>query len=239
MSCHSTVTEWTTMIRTYLPQLSKPQATVLALWSLGMVLARSCALTAVATFLAVWLRRQEQTVRQQLRECCDEAEAKRGDQRQALCCRALFCAAAGLGAEPLAGHPTGLGPRCHHPGHALHGVGHQRGLSRLCHAGGLDHPAGQPAPCLAPRVAAPVARSCGQPSPRAGPSSCWPIVACMPAGCFGVSSAWAGIPSCASMPVARFGLGPRHGLTRCSPSRRRWAPAGAARAPPSRARSAG
>lgn len=50
-----------------------------------MVLARSCALTAVATVLAVWLRRPAQTVRQQLREFCDEAEAKRGDQRQALC----------------------------------------------------------------------------------------------------------------------------------------------------------
>jgi hypothetical protein len=85
MSCHSPVTAWTTLIRLYFPHLSTPQATVLALWSLGMVLARSCALTAVATCLAVWLRRQEQTVRQQLREFCDEAEAKRGDQRQALC----------------------------------------------------------------------------------------------------------------------------------------------------------
>jgi hypothetical protein len=55
-----------------------------------MVLARSCALTAVATFLAVWLRRQEQTVRQQLREFCYEAEAKRGDQRQALCVERCF-----------------------------------------------------------------------------------------------------------------------------------------------------
>ena len=90
MSCHSRVTEWTTIIRLYLPHLSKPQATVLALWSLGMVLARSCALTAVATFLAVWLRRQEQTVRQQLREFCYEAEAKRGDQRQALCVECCF-----------------------------------------------------------------------------------------------------------------------------------------------------
>jgi hypothetical protein len=84
MSCHSTVTEWTTMVRLYLPHLSTPQATVLALWSLGMVLACSCALTAVATFVAVWLRRQEQTVRQPLRECCDAAAATRGDQRQAL-----------------------------------------------------------------------------------------------------------------------------------------------------------
>jgi hypothetical protein len=90
MSCHSTVSEWTTIIRTYLPQLSKPQATVLALWSLGMVLARACALTAVATFLAVWLRRQEQTVRQQWREFCYEAEAKRGDQRQAICVERCF-----------------------------------------------------------------------------------------------------------------------------------------------------
>ena len=90
MSCHSPVTEWTTLIRLYFPHLSKPQATVLALWSLGMVLARSCALTAVATFLAVWLRRQEQTVRQQLREFCYEAEAKRGDQRQALCVEHCF-----------------------------------------------------------------------------------------------------------------------------------------------------
>jgi hypothetical protein len=84
MSCHSPVTEWTTLIRLHLPPLSKPQATVLALGRLGMGLTRSCALTAVAAFLAVWLRRQEQTVRQQLREFCDEAEAKRGDQRQAL-----------------------------------------------------------------------------------------------------------------------------------------------------------
>jgi hypothetical protein len=94
MSCHSVVTEWTTIIRLYLPQLSKPQATVLALWSVGMVLARSCALTAVAAFLAVWLRRQEQTVRQQLREFCYEAKAKRGDQRHALeiepCCVPLL-----------------------------------------------------------------------------------------------------------------------------------------------------
>jgi hypothetical protein len=42
MSCHPRVTEWTTVIQTRLPALSKPQATVLALWSLGMVLARSC-----------------------------------------------------------------------------------------------------------------------------------------------------------------------------------------------------
>ena len=48
MSCHPRVIEWTTILRAHLPHLTKPQATVLALWSLGMVLARSCALTAVS-----------------------------------------------------------------------------------------------------------------------------------------------------------------------------------------------
>jgi hypothetical protein len=84
MSCQSRMAEWTAVIRTPLPMLSQPQATVLALWRLGMVLARSCAWTAVATFVAAWGHRQEQTVRQQWRECCDEVEAKPGDHRQAL-----------------------------------------------------------------------------------------------------------------------------------------------------------
>src|SRR5207253_2589679 len=84
MSCHPRVTEWTMTIQTHLPHLTKPQATVLALWSLGMVLARSCALTAVSAFLATWLGRKENTVRQQLREFCYEATAKRGTDRCAL-----------------------------------------------------------------------------------------------------------------------------------------------------------
>lgn len=78
------VDEWTTIIHTQRPMLSKPQALVLALWSLGMVLACSCALSAVSVWLARWLKRQENTVRQQWREWCDEAHAKRGAQRQAL-----------------------------------------------------------------------------------------------------------------------------------------------------------
>ena len=84
MSCHRPVTAWTTVIRLSLPHGSTPQATVLTVWRLGRVRARSCALTAVATGLAGWLRRPEQTVRQPRREFCDEAEATRGDQRQAL-----------------------------------------------------------------------------------------------------------------------------------------------------------
>ena len=90
MSCHPRVTEWTATIQTHLPQLTKPQATVLALWSLGMVLARSCALTAVSALLAVWLGRKEPAVRQQLRELCYEAAAKRGPARTALAVETCF-----------------------------------------------------------------------------------------------------------------------------------------------------
>ena len=82
MSCQKAVYQWTAEVTTHLPHLSKPQAAVLALWSVGMVLARSCALSAVATWLAGGLARKENTVRQQLREWCYEAEAKRGAKQQ-------------------------------------------------------------------------------------------------------------------------------------------------------------
>ena len=47
-----------------------------------MVLARSCALSAVSAFMAQGLERKANTVRQQLREFCYEARAKRGGPRQ-------------------------------------------------------------------------------------------------------------------------------------------------------------
>ena len=78
MSCQRAVYQWTEVVTTHLSHLSKPQATVLALWSLGMILARSCALTAVVSFLATWQERKMNSVRQQLREWCYEASAKRG-----------------------------------------------------------------------------------------------------------------------------------------------------------------
>jgi hypothetical protein len=90
MSCQNAVYQWTTEVATQLPHLSQPQAAVLALWSLGMVLARSCALTAVANFLATWQERKANSVRQQLREFCYEAEAKRGAKRQALAVESCF-----------------------------------------------------------------------------------------------------------------------------------------------------
>ena len=90
MSCHHPVYQWTRLVTTHFPHLSKPQARVLALWSLGLVVARSCALSAVSTLLAQWLDRKANTVRQQLREFCYEAGAKRGAHRQELVVETCF-----------------------------------------------------------------------------------------------------------------------------------------------------
>ncbi len=55
-----------------------------------MVVARSCALRAVSALLAQWLERNPNTVRQQLREFCYEARAKRGTPRQELVVETCF-----------------------------------------------------------------------------------------------------------------------------------------------------
>jgi hypothetical protein len=70
MACQQAVYQWTEVITSHLPPLSKPQARGLAFWSLGMVLARSCALSAVSELLARGLERKPNTVRHQLREFC-------------------------------------------------------------------------------------------------------------------------------------------------------------------------
>ena len=85
MFCQASVAQWLTMIRQHLAPLSKPQAPVLALWSFGMVLARSCALPAVSSLLAEGMQHAEQTVRQRLRAWYDDVARQRGPKRQALC----------------------------------------------------------------------------------------------------------------------------------------------------------
>lgn len=84
------VYQWTQEVASPLPPLSRPQAAVLALGSLGRVLARSGALTAVAGFWAAWQERPANTVRQQRRECCYAAADKRGPRRRALVVAACF-----------------------------------------------------------------------------------------------------------------------------------------------------
>ena len=66
MFCQAGVDPGRTTLRPPLSDVRKPQATVLALWSCGMVRARSGARTAVRQLLAAGRQHQEQTVRQQL-----------------------------------------------------------------------------------------------------------------------------------------------------------------------------
>jgi hypothetical protein len=95
MFCQVSFDHWRTTIMHHLAPLSQPQATVLARWSFGMVLARSCALTAVRSLLAEGLPRREQPGRQRLRAWYDDPARKRGPQRQAL--RVATCFAPLLG----------------------------------------------------------------------------------------------------------------------------------------------
>ncbi len=82
--------EWAERVHDAFPHLSTPEATVLALFSLGMVFARSCAVSAVAAFLAVALERKRNTVRQQVREFCWEASAKAGEKRREIVVAGCF-----------------------------------------------------------------------------------------------------------------------------------------------------
>jgi hypothetical protein len=91
MFCQQGFDQWLATIRIHLPHVSKPQATVLALWSLGMVLARSCALSAVSAVLAKGLKRKDQSVRQQLREWCGRAVAPRARSSQTARYGSLSC----------------------------------------------------------------------------------------------------------------------------------------------------
>jgi hypothetical protein len=57
-------------------------AAVLALWSVGMILARRCGLDSVTTHVAAVLNQSFDTVRQRLREFYQEAPVKRGRNRK-------------------------------------------------------------------------------------------------------------------------------------------------------------
>jgi hypothetical protein len=81
MSRRNPLHEWTQTVSTQFPHLSKPQAAVLALWSFGMVLARSCALTAVANALAPLLGGSFNTTRERLRDWYKAAGDKSGEKR--------------------------------------------------------------------------------------------------------------------------------------------------------------
>lgn len=82
MSHHQGLEQWTEIVSSQMPHLSKTQAAVLALYSFGVVMMQSSGMRRVSVFLGALLGRKENSVRQQLREFCYDADDKRGEQRQ-------------------------------------------------------------------------------------------------------------------------------------------------------------
>jgi hypothetical protein len=73
--------QWNPIVAKRFSHLSKPMAACLALWSLGMIIARSCSLTAVAWAWVPILKEKFFTVRERLRDLYREAPAKAGTHR--------------------------------------------------------------------------------------------------------------------------------------------------------------
>lgn len=74
--------EWTKIIAQNLSHLSKPQAVVLAMISLGMIAAQSCALSAISAKLAISLKIKYNNIRQRVREFCYDAKDKKGTKKK-------------------------------------------------------------------------------------------------------------------------------------------------------------
>jgi len=195
MFCPAGFDQWLTTIMQHLSHLSKPQATVLALWSFGMVLARSCALTAVSHMLAKGMKRKEQTVRQQLREWYYDTPRKRGPKRQALHVETCFAPLLGWvvswwqGTQlALAIDATTLGERFVVLAVSVVYRGCAIPVAWVILPAGTKHAWRREWPSRGP-----------------GRSSCWPTGVCTLRGCFGGSHGWAGIHFCGSIRRAVFG----------------------------------
>jgi hypothetical protein len=84
MSRHNPLDSWTEQVVTAFPHLSRPQATVLALYSFGAILAQRCGLSSVAATLASLLGLGYLTIRSRLQEFYQPASAKSGKRRREL-----------------------------------------------------------------------------------------------------------------------------------------------------------
>ena len=203
--------QWSQTVSTSLPHLSQPHRTGLVLWSCGIVLAQSCGLTTVATFLAYLLGKGEATVREQLRDWYRDGQhkrgAKRGDKRYSL--EVVTCVAPWL-------RWASRGPT--RPAAASLWQWMPRPWDRvlLCFSSALssvDVPSRWPGGLWRPPVLGPGARIgkrslgiCRAVCPPTGRSLSWPIGAFTPMGSSPPCRRWAGLPSCGSIgtgPIVR------------------------------------
>ena len=84
MSCHIPLYSWTGQVVSAFPHLSRPQATVLALYSFGAIVAQRCGLSSVSATLAALLGLGYLTIRSRLQEFYQPASAKSGTRRREL-----------------------------------------------------------------------------------------------------------------------------------------------------------
>jgi hypothetical protein len=84
MSCHTPLYSWVGQVVSAFPHLSRPQATVLAFYSFGAILAQRCGLNSVAATLAALLGLGYSTIRSRLQEFYQPASAKSGTRRREL-----------------------------------------------------------------------------------------------------------------------------------------------------------
>src|SRR5574338_319770 len=84
MTRQDRLSQWSACVSTNMPHLSKPQATVLALWSFGIACTRSSGRTTVATFLALLMQPPLANLEQRLYEWCLDATDKAGEKRTEL-----------------------------------------------------------------------------------------------------------------------------------------------------------
>ena len=90
MACPEELKQWAAAVSIHLPNLSRTQAFVLAMYSYGMAMTRRCGQTHIALFLAGMMSQKPSTVRQRLREWTYEAEDKRGYKRRRIDVMACF-----------------------------------------------------------------------------------------------------------------------------------------------------
>ena len=112
MPTQTPLSQWRETVSMAFPKLSYPQTTVLALWSYGMVLAKSCGITSMCAALALQTGDYESTLTQRLREWCGLCQRQERSQTSKRGGDDVFRAAVGLGAEFMVCRRTSSGP-CH------------------------------------------------------------------------------------------------------------------------------
>jgi hypothetical protein len=82
MSHPEELKQWTSEVSRRMPQLSKSERVVLALYSFAVAMTQRSGLTTISCFLALLLKHSPESVRQRLREWNYEAKQKRGKGRR-------------------------------------------------------------------------------------------------------------------------------------------------------------